>query len=200
MNLNEEVAERPATRRRGQELEDAILDAAWAVLLEKGYSGFTYEAIAAGAGTSRPVLYRRWPQREDLLLATLSRSWWQPIPVPDTGSLREDAIELLRSANASRSRMGTLLIVQLMDYFRQTGTSFSQLRAALRGPGQPSGMARLVDRAVARGELPDVPRSARLIDLPFELFRHDLIMTMHAIPDEAIIEIVDDIWLPLLQR
>jgi AcrR family transcriptional regulator len=200
VNLNEEVADRPATRRRGQELEDAILDAAWAVLLEKGYSGFTYEANAAGAGTSRPVLYRRWPQREDLLLATLSRSWWQPIPVPDTGSLREDAIELLRSANASRSRMGTLLIVQLMDYFRQTGTSFSQLRAALRGPGQPSGMARLVDRAVARGELPDVPRSARLIDLPFELFRHDLIMTMHAIPDEAIIEIVDDIWLPLLRR
>ena len=199
MNLKEDVVERSATRRRGQELEAAILDAAWELLLDKGYSGFTYEAIAAGAGTSRPVLYRRWPQRDDLLLATLARSWWQPIPLPDTGSLREDAIGLLRNANASRSRMATLLIAQLMDYFRQTGTSFAELRAALRGPDQPSGMGKLVTRAVERGEVPDVPRSDRLIDLPFELFRHDLIMTMQAMPDESILEIVDEIWLPLLR-
>jgi hypothetical protein len=87
-----------------------------------------------------------------------------------------------------------------MDYFRQTGTSFAELRAALRGPDQPSGMEKLVTRAVERGEVPDVPRSDRLMDLPFELFRHDLIMTMQAMPDESILEIVDEIWLPLLRR
>ena len=199
MDLSVATSDRPGTRRRGQELEDAILDAAWELLLDKGYSGFTYEAIAARAGTSRPVLYRRWPRRDDLLLAALKRSWWQPIPIPDTGSLREDAIGVLRNANASRSRMATLLIVQLMDYFRQTGTSFSELRTALRDSGQPSGFGVLLERAVARGEVPDVPRPARLVDLPFELFRHDLIMTMRPMPDEAIVEIVDEIWLPLLR-
>ena len=146
------------------------------------------------------MLYRRWPRRDDLLLAALQRSWWQPIPIPDTGSLREDAIGVLRNANASRSRMATLLIVQLMDYFRQTGTSFSELRTALRDSGQPTGVrGRSSTRAVARGEVPDVPRPARLVDLPFELFRHDLIMTMRPMPDEAIVEIVDEIWLPLLR-
>ncbi len=200
MTLSEAAPERSATRRRGTELEEAILQAAWEVLQEKGYSGFTYEAVAARAETSRPVLYRRWPQRDDLLLATLRRSFWHPVTVPDTGNLRDDALGLLRNANAVRSRMDLLVGLQLMDYFRQTGTSMADLRTKLRGPGQPSGFGFLVDRAVARGELPDVPRSTRLIELPIELFRHDLIMTMRAMADSSIVEIVDEIWLPLLRR
>ncbi|NUO46329.1 MAG: TetR/AcrR family transcriptional regulator [Streptomyces sp.] len=186
------------TRRRGRELEDAILDAAWHVLVEHGYHGFTYEAVAARAGTSRPVLYRRWARREDLLHATLTRFWWsQPIEVPDTGSLREDAIGLLRNADAAR-RMITLLSVQLTDYFRESGTNFSELRAALGTPGEATGFETIVARAVERGELPAVPRSPRVVNLPFDLFRHDVLMTMRAVPEESIVEIVDDVWLPLL--
>ncbi|WP_250027513.1 TetR/AcrR family transcriptional regulator [Paractinoplanes maris] len=189
------------TRRRGAELEDAILDAAWEVLVEQGYPGFTYEAVAARAGTSRPVLYRRWPQRDDLLLATFTKYWWsQPIEVPDTGTFRDDAIGFLRNADAARSHLFTLLSVQLMDYFRDTGSSFSELRDKLRGQGRPNSLETIVARAVARGELPDHPRPARVINVPFDLLRHDMLMTMRPVPDEAIIEIVDEIWLPLLNR
>jgi AcrR family transcriptional regulator len=196
VNLKQETG---ASRRRGAVLEDAILDAAWDVLVEHGYPGFTYEAVAAGAGTSRPVLYRRWPQRDDLLLATVTRYWTaHPILVPDTGSLRADAIGLLRNADAARSRMITLISLQLMDYFRHTGTSFSQLRETLRSPGQPGPCETIVARAVARGELPDAPRSARLVNLPLDLFRHDTILTMRPVPDESILQIVDELWLPLL--
>jgi AcrR family transcriptional regulator len=188
------------SRRRGATLEDALLDAAWDVLAEHGYPGFTYEAVAARAGTSRTVLYRRWPQRDDLLLATIARFWRsQPIEVPDTGSLRDDAIGFLRNADAGRTRMITLISVQLMDYFRDTGTSFGRLRDALRTPGERSAFERIVARAVQRGELPDVPRSPRLVNLPFDLLRHDVLMTMRPMPDEAIFEIVDDMWLPLLR-
>jgi hypothetical protein len=75
------------------------------------------------------VLYRRWPQRDDLLLATIAKFWAaQPIAVPDTGRLRDDPIALMRNADAGRARMITLISVQLMDYFRDTGSSFSQLR------------------------------------------------------------------------
>nr|AHB38494.1 EpxA [Goodfellowiella coeruleoviolacea] len=188
-----------ASRRRGPALEDAILDAAWDVLVEHGYHGFTYEAVASRAGTSRPVLYRRWPQRDDLLLATLTKfRWSQPVVVPDTGSLREDAIGLLRNANAGLPHLITLISVQLMDYFRDTGTSFSELRESLRAPGQATGFEMIVARAVERGELPDVPRASRVVNLPFDLFRHDVLMTMRALSDESIVEIVDQVWLPLL--
>ncbi|MEV4575850.1 TetR/AcrR family transcriptional regulator [Nonomuraea jabiensis] len=186
-----------ASRRRGPKLEDAILDAAWEVLVEHGYHGFTFEAVAARAGTSRPVLYRRWPQRDDLLLATLTR-FWQPIAVPDTGGLRDDAIGFLRNANADRAPTITFMSVQLADYFRDAGTSFSELRDTLLPPGRASAFETIVARAVDRGELPDVPRPSRVVNLPFDLLRHDLLTTMRAVPDESIVEIVDEVWLPLL--
>jgi AcrR family transcriptional regulator len=189
-----------ATRRRGPELEGAILDAAWDVLVEHGYHGFTYEAVAARAGTSRPVLYRRWPQRDDLLLATVTRfRRSQPVEVPDTGSLRDDAIGFLRNADAGLTPMVALISVQLMDYFRDTGTSFSELRDTLRTPGEATPFETIVARAVERGELPDVPRSSRVVNLPFDLFRHDVLMTLRPLPDESILEVVDDLWLPLLR-
>ena len=50
-------------RRRGIALEEALLDAAWAELTERGYDGFTIDAVAARAGTSRAVLYRRSEER-----------------------------------------------------------------------------------------------------------------------------------------
>ncbi|MFI7104318.1 TetR/AcrR family transcriptional regulator [Streptomyces sp. NPDC050161] len=186
-----------ATRRRGPELENAILGAAWDVLTEHGYPGFTYEAVAARAATSRPVLYRRWPQREDLLLATLTK-FWQPIAVPDTGSIRDDAIGFLRNTHAARTHMITMMSVQLVDYFRDTGTSFGELREALIPPGLAPPFETIVARAVERGELPDAPRSPRVVNLPFDLLRHDLLLTMREVSDESITEIVDAVWLPLL--
>ncbi|MGP4100033.1 TetR/AcrR family transcriptional regulator [Nonomuraea sp. KM90] len=186
-----------AARRRGSKLEDALLDAAWDVLVEHGYHGFTYEAVAARAGTSRPVLYRRWPQRDDLLLATLTR-FWQPIEVPDTGNLRDDAIGFLRNADADRAGTITLMSVQLAGYFQDTGTSLGELRDTLVPPGRATAFEMIVARAVGRGELPDVPRPSRVVNLPLDLLRHDMFMTMRAVPDESIVEIVDKVWLPLL--
>ncbi|WP_240687380.1 TetR/AcrR family transcriptional regulator [Amycolatopsis suaedae] len=184
-------------RRRGAALENAITDAAWEVLVEQGYHGLTFEAVAARAGTSKPVLYRRWPRREDLLLATLARHW-PPLDLPDTGSLRQDALTVLRTVNAERSRTLILMRVQLADYFRETGTTFGQLRDRLRPADRTPPFPALVARAVERGELADVPRSQRVVNLPFDLVRHDMLMNMGAVPDETITEIVDTVWLPLL--
>ncbi|MCX3058316.1 TetR/AcrR family transcriptional regulator [Streptomyces beihaiensis] len=193
----ERRAEGTPIRRRGAALERAITDAAWEILVEQGYSGFTFEAVAARAGTSKPVLYRRWPRREDLLVATLARHW-RPLEIPDTGSLRQDALTLLRTVNAERVRMVILMRVQLADYFRETGTDFTDLRSRLLPADQTPPFERLVSRAVERGELTDVPRPARMVNLPFDLVRHDMLMAMGAVPDEAIVEIVDAVWLPLL--
>lgn len=185
------------TRRRGVALENALIDAAWEVLVEQGYHGFTYEAVAARAGTSKPVLYRRWPRREDLLVATLARHW-RPLDLPDTGTLREDALALLRAVNAERARTVVLLHLQLADYFRETGTSFSDLRGRLRLADQPPPFVTLVARAVERGELTAEPRPERVVNLPFDLVRHDMLMAMGGVPDASIVEIVDKVWLPLL--
>lgn len=195
--VSEQHTAKTPTRRRGAALENAITDAAWDILIEQGYNGLTFEAVAARAGTSKPVLYRRWPRREDLLLATLARHW-TPLDIPDTGSVRQDALTFLRTVNAERSRMMILLRIQLADYFRETGTTATALRRRLHPTDQTPPFTQLINRAIERGELPDIPRPPRVVNLPFDLLRHDMLMNMGAVPDETIVEIVDTVWLPLL--
>lgn len=187
-------------RRRGQELEEALLDAAWQVLIAGGYGAFTIEAVAERAHTSRPVVYRRWPTRENLLLAALRhRALHDPAPVLDTGSLRGDVIALLDYANTHRAGMAAMISVQLGAYFTETGTAPADLRRELLG-GRTLSMDTIVRRAVERGEIDPERLTPRLIGLPFDLFRHEMLMTLTAVPDTVIHEIVDDIFLPLITR
>lgn len=95
--------------------------------------------------------------------------------------------------------MITLLSVRIMDYFRDTGTSLAELRDAVRPPDQPSPLETIIARAVDRGELADRPYPARVVNLPFDLYRHEVFMTMKPVPDDVIHEIIDEAWLPLLR-
>lgn len=191
--------EAPARRRRGAELEDALLDAAWDELVENGYASFTIDAVAARAGTSRPVVYRRWPTRQELVRATVARAGARDRPAtPDTGSLRGDLIALLELANATRVSLAAVLSVHLGSYFRETGTSFSDLRDVFLGGGS-SAMDTINARAIERGEIDPARLTPRIAGLPFDLFRHDVMMTLRPVPSAAIAEMVDTIYLPLVR-
>lgn len=187
------------TRRRGEELESALLEAAWAQLSQFGYTDFTLEAVAARAGTSRTVLYRRWADRDELLKAAIKYgSALSPIEVPDTGSLREDVITLLRRFSAARAGFTVTLSVQLTEYFRETGTSMADLRQVLKRSGR-SGIQQIIDQAQERGEIDPTGLNQRVIELPLSLLRQELLMTLAAVPNGVIDEIVDDVWLPYLR-
>lgn len=70
--MSEEIRDQPARGRpMNAELDGAILEAACDVLAAHGYRGFSFDAVAKAAGTTRPAIYRRWERREDLLLAAL---------------------------------------------------------------------------------------------------------------------------------
>src|SRR5664279_5398647 len=143
----------PTTRRRGRELEDALLAAAWEQLVSGGYASFTIDAVAARAATSKPVIYRRWPNREALVMAAIRHYLAQGSrPVPDTGTLRGDVIALLTEANESRFAMAAVIRVQLGAYFQETGTTPADLREQLLGD-RPSAIATIMRRALERGEL-----------------------------------------------
>jgi AcrR family transcriptional regulator len=190
----------PVRRRRGAALEQALLDAAWAEISERGYQALNFDSVAARAGTSKPVVYRRWPSKAELARAAFRHAIGQdPLAVPDTGSLREDVIALLRQVNERRVGIATVLIAQLGDLYRATGTSIEDLRAPL-ATGQETAMEQIVGRAVRRGEIDPAKLTERIIQLPVDLFRHQLLMTARAVPDADIIEIVDTIFTPAVTR
>ncbi len=186
-------------RRRGEELEHAILAAAWERLLGHGYGNFTIDAVAEAAGTSRSVLYRRWPDRDALIAATLAYGLQSSrTEVPDTGTLRSDIIEVLRRASAARAQLVPLMSVLMGSYFSADGVTFAELREKLIGEGGNGAMDDVLDRAVARGEIDPERLTPRVRSVVFDLFRHDLLMTMKPLTEEAITEIIDEVFLPLV--
>lgn len=186
-------------RRRGAVLEKALLDAAWAELNQRGYDEFTIDAVAARAGTSRAVLYRRWPGKPELVHAALVNAVGEdPVVAPDTGSLRDDVIALLRQANRRRARLAVLLSTRLGGFYRDAGTNLSELSAFVQG-GRSGVLDEAIERAIARGEVEPGQISDRIARLPVDLFRHELLMTLKPLTDETIEEIVDTIFLPLVR-
>jgi AcrR family transcriptional regulator len=187
-------------RRRGAALEEALLDAAWDELVEKGYDAFTIDSVASRAGTSRTVLYRRWPAKPELVRAAVVRNVQRNrIPIPDTGSLRGDVIGLFRAANRTRAEFGVIAAVQLGAYFAETGESIADLRAGFVD-GRTHSLDIVIDRAVERGEIDAAKLTPRVRGVAFDLYRHELLMTLKPVPDAVIAEIVDEIFLPLVRR
>ncbi len=188
----------PQRRRRGAALEAAILEAVWLELVDKGYGALTFESVARRAGTSRPVLYRRWPTKADLVRAAmLTRFNRDLIDPPDTGNLRDDMVALLHLANEHRVASSALLIYYLGAFFQETGTSPQDFRADLLGD-RVSALDVVIDRAVARGEIDPTRLSPRRRTVAIDLLRHDALMTIAPLSDAAVEEIVDDIFLPLV--
>ncbi len=175
-----------------------MLEAAWQELCAVGYPALTLDGVAARAGTSRPVLARRWSSRADLVVAALRhRTALAAADLPDTGTLRGDVLALLRQMSASVGEVAGLLSFVLVGYFDATGLPPSDLRERAIA-GTPRRMAAIIQRAVERGEIDPGRLSPRIASLPLDLVRHDLIMNRTPVPDDTLIEIVDDIFLPLV--
>jgi AcrR family transcriptional regulator len=186
------------TRRRGEELEGALLEAAYAELIEGGLIAFTIDGVATRARTSRPVLYRRWPSREELIIAAIRHHdrHHRP-PVPDTGTLRGDLIAVLKSANRHRMQLIAPVLAQLSGYLLETGRTPAELRRELIGDRVTSDSV-IIARAIERGELDPARITPRVAALPFDLFRHEVLMSQAPVPDDVIEEIVDSIALPVM--
>jgi AcrR family transcriptional regulator len=192
-------AEPPTQRRRGDVLENALLDAAWAELTEHGYDDLTMDAVATRAGTSRAVLYRRWPSKQDLVVAMLVHHVkTDVVAAPDTGSLRGDVVALLKRANEVRVRLATLVFTRLGGFYRDANTNLADLATLVQG-GRDSALEEVLEHALARGEIQPGQISDRVARVPVNLFRYELMATLQAVPDEVIEDIVDNVFMPLVR-
>lgn len=82
---------------RGAKVRAAVHAAAVAELLDKGYATLTVENVAQRAGVHKTTVYRRWADRDRLLVDALAEHMSADIPVPDTGAIETDLRALARS-------------------------------------------------------------------------------------------------------
>ncbi|MGV9790882.1 TetR/AcrR family transcriptional regulator [Streptomyces sp. NPDC003435] len=83
-----EIRRRPGGR--AARVRKAVLDAAVESLVEGGTARFAIGDIARRAGVNETSVYRRWRTRENLLVDAMLAASDRHVPVPDTGSVRED--------------------------------------------------------------------------------------------------------------
>ncbi|WP_116947474.1 TetR/AcrR family transcriptional regulator [Jiangella endophytica] len=184
------------TRRRGEALEAAIVDAVWAELAESGYAGLTVGGVAERARTSKAVLYRRWPGRAALVLAALTQHAPSAEDVPDTGSLRGDLLALLRTITTGVSARSIDALWGLLTETARDPQLAALVREQLAELQRTGPVVVVFERAVARGEVDAARLTPRLVRLPADLLRSELLV-YGEITDAAIVEIVDDVVLPL---
>jgi AcrR family transcriptional regulator len=146
------------TAQAAAALETAILDQATAAFLAEGYAATTIEAIARACRVAKRTIYARWNGKPELFRAVLERliaKWTSTSGDWADGdsleaSLRVAADDILAVALTSEAIALHRLIIAECGRFPELPRMMHQAGA---GEGTAR-IAALLDRAVARGELP----------------------------------------------
>lgn len=189
-------------RRRGDALENAILDAVWEELDEVGYSHLTMEGVAVRAKTNKATLYRRWPNKSLLTIAAIHKHMAKPDDgVPNTGDLREDILTLLRRITTPMQIVGAETIHGLMleHLGKDVLSSFPQIRNSNVDEKWNGIILEILKNAEKRGEISTAQVSSRIISLPMDLLRYEFLITQEPISDETLKDMIDTIFLPLVR-
>src|SRR3954466_7284245 len=146
-------APRRAGRPRSEERHQAILDAALASLVEEGYDHMSIERVAARAGAGKATVYRRWPNKAELIVEAVAQHGAVEVELADTGDLRADMRTFLRGLarkfNGIDGALMTAFVVERMRH-PELQAEFDRMFTS----SKRDHLRRLVSAAIARGDLP----------------------------------------------
>jgi AcrR family transcriptional regulator len=157
------------------------------------------DKVAKRAGTNKNAIYRRWPNRAALGIAAYQHLAVAETPLPDTGDLREDALELLRRANRTWSSPIGEILRGLLAGVGDDPELLAQLRERSADGGSAMWLT-ILGRAVARGEAAPEALHPRVATVPVVLLRNEYVTQgFPNVPDSVLVDIVDEVYLPLVR-
>jgi AcrR family transcriptional regulator len=186
-------ASRPVRTRpggRSARVRRSAIDATLAELAEGGYAALSLERIARRAGINKTTVYRRWGTREELVLEAMLDRAVERISVPDTGSLREDLLELARSAAANAASPEVAAMARAV-------AAQAPYDARLAAGNRRFWAERLavdavvVERAVERGEIRAGVVPELVIESVIGPIHLRLLLTGEAIDEAFLVQVVD---------
>ena len=184
------------TRRRGDVLVGAIHAAVMDELAEVGYGALSIERVAERAHTGKASIYRRWPNRLELVLEAVDQVMPRLARAPDTGSVREDLLVVLRliaTTMSSREGAAAKACVDGPD---------DELARAVRErllPPRKAMMLEILRNGAERGEVRPEAVTTRIAETGPMLLHGELLQRGVPITDEAVVAIVDEVLMPLLR-
>lgn len=101
-------------RPRSESSREAILEAAFALLVERGYDGLSIEAVAKAAGTGKTTIYRWWRSKAELAVDAFFHATQAELSFPDTGTAAGDfRAQITELAELLRGPRGRALAAML---------------------------------------------------------------------------------------
>jgi AcrR family transcriptional regulator len=167
----------PTTARRpggrSARVRQAVLAATVDVLAERGVAGLTIDAVAQRAEVNKTTIYRWWPSPTALMVDAATGVLQVAVPTPDTGSLRDDLRRVLQEAHAFVTSPLGQAVVHASLGAPDTGEIAAALQAVWKTRFEL--LHPIIERAIARGELPERIDSRFLLEqlaapLYFRLF------------------------------
>jgi AcrR family transcriptional regulator len=182
----------PRGRPRSEKAHKAILDAAAELLLVRGLSAVSMDAVAERAGVSKATIYRWWPTKETLALDALYTEWAAVRPSSrDTGSLRGNLLALLRPwARLVGSRPYGRVIAALITEAQTDPTFAAGYRHRVVEPRRDQARA-VFRRAIERGEIPADTKIEVALDLLYGPLYHRLLHGHAPLNDRFTQDVVD---------
>lgn len=191
-----------STAGRSAVREAAICQAVVELLNEYSYDAVSMDAVAARAKASKATIYRRWSNKDTLVLHALRQFYsGADIAVPDSGTLREDLIGLLvGQLRDGRIAAANIAAVTALVYAAPNDTWFAGELRSLLQQVQATVLGTLLDRALARGEL-SRPVGVELV---FEVAHAQFCSRSGMEPGEVDVQyvahIVDDVLMPVIRH
>jgi AcrR family transcriptional regulator len=179
-------------RPRSERARTAILDAAAELLLARGLSAVSMDAVAERAGVSKATIYRWWPSKETLALDALYTEWAAVQPhLRDSGSLRGDLLALLRPwARLASSRPYGRVLAALLTEAQTDPVFAAEYRQRVVEPRREIARA-VFRRAVDRGEIPADTNVEVALDLLYGPLYHRLLHGHAPLSDAFVRDVVD---------
>ncbi|ONI86407.1 hypothetical protein ALI144C_10795 [Actinosynnema sp. ALI-1.44] len=177
-----------------KDLDDAISRATLRLLGQVGFGRLSIAAVATSANTARTSVYRRWPDKEALVLAAVRHEFATPHATIDTGTLRDD---LLAQARALAERLGQHagVLSGLLTAIRDNGELGRLVRAGIVERDREI-MTGAIDRAIARGELRG-PVDEIVTSVPMSLLFARIVLLDEPLDEPYLIRMVDTVVMPL---
>lgn len=185
-----------APRRRGrprsEKAQQAIRDAATAMLIEHGLDAVSMDELADLAGVSKATVYRWWPSKHALALEVLAVDWGAIRPAPrDTGTLRGDLRSILRPwVKVLPSRPYGAVIAALLAEAHMNPEFRALWRARFVDERRIPGRAALA-RAKERGEIPNGTDAELVLDLLYGAIYHRLLHGRGPMNDRVVNAAID---------
>ncbi|MEV4946939.1 TetR/AcrR family transcriptional regulator [Streptomyces sp. NPDC053755] len=177
-------------RPREERVTGAVLRAVVDLVTEQGIGAVTMDAVAARAGVSKPAIYRRWPTKQDLIIAA-AETRIGALSVPDLGDFRAE-LRFVLTARLETYRLpgSDRLIAGLIGAAAETGAvrgQYADYTARIT-----SETRRVLERGIARGDVAphtDVRAAATLVAAPL-LFR---LIGEQEMPDDRFVDALVDL-------